>query len=637
MTSPRETTFAASLLRLYPWSREVVPRLAFGLGTAVLASGVALAIPQVLQWIVNGPLFHGTDPSGLWWGVALVLGLGIAEAALLTARRQLVLAPGTRLEAQLRVRLYEHLGELPVAFHDEWGSGQLLSRSMSDIRRFRRWISFGMIMICVNAITIVIGSALMFASSWLLGAIYAVAAVPVLVMSFRFRRRYRAASRLAQDQAGDLATVVEESVRGIRVLKAFGRGRDALASFASRADELRETELSKSRALSTVSMVLTLLPEAALAVALVVGGFLVADGVLSVGAMVAFFGTAALVNGPLGRLGEQFAMSMDAKTAIDRYFEVLDSPNTILDPTEPVRPGWVDPPEPDAHAGDAARAREAGVGLEFRDVHFRYADAPAGSVDVLDGVDLTVEPGETLALVALTGGGKSTLAQLVPRLADATAGSVRVGGVDVRDLDRLALRRAVSIAFEEPVLFSASVRENVLLGVPGAEDGVARRALEVAGAEFVYELPGGLDAVIGEEGLSLSGGQRQRIALARAIAAAPRVLILDDPLSALDVRTEARVTERLRASLRDTTTLVIAHRPSTVALADRVALLHEGRIAAVGTHAELLATHELYRSVLARRGAREASGTDASSETDGSVGPLSAHTPAPSLTTGAGR
>ena len=587
-----ETSFAGSLLRLYPMSREVVPRLALGLASAVLASALALAVPQALQSMVNGPLFENSDPAGLWLGIAIVLGLGIAEAALLTARRQLVLAPGTKLEAKLRVRLYKHLAESPVSFHDEWGSGQLLSRSMSDIRRFRRWISFGIVMICVNAITIAIGTALMFSSSWVLGTIYAVAAVPVLIMSFRFRRRYRVSSRLAQDQAGDLATIVEESVRGIRVLKAFGRGRDAFAAFALRADELRETELSKSRFLSTVSMLLTLLPETALAIALVVGSFLVADGGLTIGAMVAFFATAAIVNGPLGRLGEQFAMSMDAKTAVDRYFEVLDAPNTILDPAHPVRVEW-------AAAGAGAPVR--GARLELAGVHFRYPDAPHGSRDLLDSVDLVVEPGETLALVALTGGGKSTLAQLVPRLYDVTGGTVKVGGVDVRDLDRLTLRRQVSIAFGEPVLFSASVRENVLLGVPEAGDDVLHSALQVAGADFVHSLPDGVDTRVGEEGLSLSGGQRQRLALARAIAAAPRVLVLDDPLSAVDVRTEARVTERLRATLRDTTTLVVAHRPSTVALADRVALLHDGRIAAIGTHPELLASNQLYRSVLARQ------------------------------------
>lgn len=624
MTPTNDTTFTESLLRLYPMSREVVPRLALGLTSAVLASALALAVPQVLQWMVNGPLFENSEPAGLWWGVAIVLGLGVLEAALLTARRQLVLAPGTKLEAKLRVHLYEHLAELPVSFHDQWGSGQLLSRSMSDIRRFRRWISFGMVMICVNTITIVLGIALMVSSSWILGAIYMVAAIPVLIVSFRFRRRYRVSSRLAQDQAGDLATVVEESVRGIRVLKAFGRGGDALDSFAVRADELRETELSKSRFLSTVSMMLTLLPETALAIALVTGAFFVADGTLTLGAMVAFFATAAIVNGPLGRLGEQFAMSMDAKTAIDRYFEVLDESNTILDPP-------ADGKSVAQAASDGTGTVARGARLEFDSVHFRYPDAPAEARDLLDGIDLVVEPGETMALVAVTGGGKSTLAQLVPRLYDVTAGAVRVDGIDVRDVGRQVLRRQVSIAFEDPVLFSASVRENVLLGVPDAADDVLFEALEVAGAGFAHELPDGVDTLVGEEGLSLSGGQRQRLALARAIAASPRVLILDDPLSAVDVQTEARVTERLRSTLQGTTTLVVAHRPSTVALADRVALLHEGRIVAVGTHTELLASVELYRSVLSRQSRNrpgasndaspdDAAGAEAAVSADGSVG-----------------
>lgn len=579
-TRPRESTLSHSLLRLYPLAKPVVPRLALGMFTAVLASGVALAIPQVLQWIVNGPLFVTHDPRGLWIGVAIVLGLGVLEAGLLVARRQLVLAPGAKLEADLRVRLYEHLVDAPAAFHDEWSSGQLLSRSMSDIRRFRRWISFGMVMICVNTITIIAGIVLMTLASPIMGAIFAAAAIPVAVASFHFRRGYQTASRLAQDQAGDLATTVEESVRGIRILKAFGRGRAALASFSTQADLLRATEIEKARSLSTVSLILTALPEAALASALVVGAFLVAGGQLSVGAIVAFFGTAAVVSGPLGRLGEQFAMSMDAKAAIDRFFEVLDVPNTILDPSDPV-------PLP-------ASARR----LELRGVTFRHPDAAPDAPAVLDDLHLVLEPGETLALVGVTGAGKSSLVQLIPRLYDVTEGSVLIGGVDVRDVERTALRRHVSIAFEDPVLFSATVRENILLGVPDAGDDVLEAAIATAGAEFVRALPDGVDTVIGEEGLNLSGGQRQRISLARAIAASPRILVLDDPLSALDVHTEEVVTRRLRAHLHETTTLVVAHRPSTVALADRVALLDGGRIVAIGSHTELLATSAHYRSVI---------------------------------------
>jgi ATP-binding cassette subfamily B protein len=584
-TAKQPIGFTASLRKLYPYARGITPRLAAGLLTAVLASMVALSIPQVLGWIVDGPLFASNTTQGLWWGVGIILGLGVLEALLLTARRALVLSPGTKLEADLRVRLYEHLSDLPASFHDEWSSGQLLSRSISDIRRFRRWLSFGAIMICVNTITIAVGIVLMLRANVLLGAIFAVTALPVVIISFRFRRRYRVASRRSQDLAGDLATVIEESVRGIRILKAFGRGSDAAAGFADDADDLREVEMDKVRSLSTVSMVLTLLPETALAIALGVGIWLVAGGSIEVGAVVAFFGTAAIVAGPLGRLGEQFAMSMDAKTAIDRYFEVLEVENTLVDPDSPVRP--------------SPRAA-----LEFDGVRFAYPDAP--DREVLRGIDLNVREGETLALVGLTGSGKSTLVELVPRLHDVTSGSVRIGGVDVRDLTRHDVRGLVSIAFEEPVLFSMSVRDNILLGVPHAPDEVLETAIDTAGAEFVRDLPDGVDTVIGEEGMSLSGGQRQRVALARAIAARPRVLVLDDPLSALDVRTEERVTARLRSVLAGTTTLVVAHRPSTVALADRVALVDDGVIADLGTHDELLARNERYRHVIAQAEREEA-------------------------------
>ncbi|HEY4613908.1 MAG TPA: ABC transporter ATP-binding protein, partial [Citricoccus sp.] len=291
-------------------------------------------------------------------------------------------------------------------------------------------------------------------------------------------------------------------------------------------------------------------------------------------------------------------MSLSAKTAIDRHAEVMDTPVDIADPV----------PAPDAgaepHAAPAPDAGASGA-LAFRGVRFAYPDAADGTEPVLRDVTLELDPGETMALVGLTGSGKSTLLQLVPRLYDVTGGQVRVGGRDVREYELTELRRRVSIAFEDSTLFSDSIRNNVLLGAPEevlADPAAAERlldeALDTAQAQFAYRLPEGLDTEIGEEGLSLSGGQRQRIALARAIAARPDVLVLDDPLSALDVRTEEEVTRRLRRVLAGTTTLIVAHRPSTVALADRVAVLQEGRILDVGTHAELLARSADYRFII---------------------------------------
>jgi ATP-binding cassette subfamily B protein len=273
------------------------------------------------------------------------------------------------------------------------------------------------------------------------------------------------------------------------------------------------------------------------------------------------------------------AMALTAKTAVDRHFEVMDTPNTITSPPEPRRPG------------------ELAGALRFNSATFAFEDAP--DKPILKDINLDVRPGETMALVGTTGSGKSALIQLVPRLYDVTGGAITIDGVDLRDFDVEELRRIVAVAFEDTTLFSNSVRDNVLLGAPVRTDAVLDEALDVAQSHFAYSLPEGVDTLIGEEGLSLSGGQRQRIALARAIAARPRVLVLDDPLSALDVHTEELVETRLRAVLKDTTTLIVAHRPSTVALADRVALLEDGRITAVGTHTELLAGNPHYRYVIA--------------------------------------
>ncbi|PYI66175.1 ABC transporter [Arthrobacter livingstonensis] len=583
--STDNTTLLASLGRLAPQLKPIFAPLIWGLLSALAASVVALLIPQVYRVLVNSALQPGNGTKGLWTGAAVVLGLGILEAGLIALRRQFVIVPATTVETRMRTSFYRHLQSLAVEFHDRWGSGQLLSRAMSDLNFMRRWMAFGAIMLVVTALTVVIGVALMLSMSWELGLIFVAAAVPIVVFGYRFRRSYGLVSRRSQDQAGDLATAVEESVHGIRVLKAFGRGREALDSFAGQAQELQATEIHKAKSLAVFSLVVTLLPELALGAGLVVGILLVSQARLDVGALVAFFATAAVVAGPVESMGPLMAMTLAAKTAVDRHFEVMDAPNTITDPAEPVRLGPV--------RGD----------LEFRGVHFHYPDTPAGTPELLNGIDLVLRAGETMALVGVTGSGKSTLLNLVPRLFDATAGAVLLDGTDIRRLALADLRRHVSVAFEDTTLFSNSVRGNVLLGAaehPGlSPDEILEQALEVAQAGFAYALPNGVDTLIGEEGLSLSGGQRQRIALARAIAARPAVLVLDDPLSALDVNTEERVSDGLRAALVGTTTLIVAHRPSTVAMADRVALLQDGHITAVGTHSELLAGNDHYRYVLA--------------------------------------
>lgn len=584
-TTPPRAGTVRTLLRLVPFVRPALPRIYLGMVAALLAGLVALGIPLVLQGLVDGPLTSG-DASAVWPAAALVLVLGILEAAFIMARRFFVLTPGTHVEAAMRTTLYTKLQDLPVAFHDRWQSGQLLSRAMSDLGLIRRWLSFGLVLLVVNLVTIVIGSVVLFFWNWILALVFLLCSIPLWIYGYVFEQKYSVVARRSQDQQGDLATAVEESVHGIRVLKAFGRGKHSLEKFTRQADELRGTEMQKARAIAGIWLWLLLVPDVAFALCLGGGVWLVANGQMTGGELLAFFATATVLRFPIESIGFLLSMTFDTRTAVDRLFEVLDEPNPIIDPADP-----------------ATIAAPAGR-LTFENVHFRYQDSPAGVRDLVDGVDLELEPGETMALVGLTGSGKTTLTALTTRLYDVTGGAIKLDGVDIRDLTREELRRRVAMAFEDATLFSASVRDNVLLGRPELADDpetaetVVAEALDIAQAEFVADLPEGLATTVGEEGLSLSGGQRQRLALARAVAAAPSVLVLDDPLSALDVDTEARVEAALRRVLATTTALVVAHRPSTVQLADRVALLQDGRVTAVGTHSQLLATNEHYRHVI---------------------------------------
>ncbi len=556
-----------------------MPRIYLGMVAALAAGVVALLIPQVLKSLVDGPLQTG-DTAQIWPAFAFVLGLGILEAIMIGLRRWFVLTPGTHIEARMRNGMYMQLQNLPVNFHDRWPSGQLLSRVMSDLNLIRRWLSFGLVLLVVNVLTIVIGFVFLLNISWILGVLFIVASIPLWIYGYVFENKYSVVARRSQDQAGDLATTVEESVHGIRVLKAFGRGKHALANFASQAEELRGTEIEKAKAIAGIWLWLLLVPDVTFALSLFAGVWLTANGQITQGDLVAVFATAIVLRFPVESIGFLLSMTFDTRTAADRFFEVMDSPNTITDPESP-------------------RTIENPLGrLEFDNVHFRYHDSPDSVRDLVDGLSLSIEPGETMALVGLTGSGKSTLTALTTRLYDVTSGSIRVDGVDVRDLTLDELRTRLAMAFEDATLFSASVRDNVLLGRPDATAADLAEALDIAQADFAYELPDGIDTLVGEEGLSLSGGQRQRLALARAVAAKPSVLVLDDPLSALDVDTEALVEAALRRVLASTTALIVAHRPSTVMLADRVALLEKGKVTAVGTHSELLAKSKHYRYVI---------------------------------------
>jgi ATP-binding cassette subfamily B protein len=553
----------------------------------MVASLAGLLIPLVLKQIVDGPVSHH-DSSGLWWPAALLLVLGTAEALFFGLRRWLLARPLSGVERTMRADLYARLQRLPVTFHDRWASGQLLSRATSDMFTIRLFLAFPLVFLIVNSMVFLVGIAIMFALDWQLAVIAVLPAAPLIMLCSYFERRYSAAARLAQDQNGDLATIVEESVLGIRILKAFGRHRTMAQRFRAQARELRGTELNKARLLANLWAVIVGLPELALGTALAIGVVQVAHDTTTAGTLVAFLSTALALRWPVESLGWLLAYSNEAATATDRFFEVLDTPLADADDIVDATAGAAGP---DSSGG-------SGDGIRFEGVRFRYPDAPADTPDLLQGVDLHIRHGETMALVGNTGSGKTTMTALLPRLYDPSAGRITLDGADITALPRTRLRELVSVAFEEPTLFSASVRENVLMGAPEADEEELERALDVAQAQFVRTLPHGTGTQVGEQGLSLSGGQRQRLALARAVVGTPDFLVLDDPLSALDVHTETQVERALRRVLADTTALVVAHRPSTVLLADRVAMLVDGQIAAVGTHHELLETSPAYRELM---------------------------------------
>ncbi|MEO6887292.1 MAG: ABC transporter ATP-binding protein, partial [Jatrophihabitantaceae bacterium] len=549
------------------------------------ASGAMLAqslVPLIVGRVVDGPIRHH-DTAAIWPLAGLAMLLGVAEGVLFFARRYAMANAALGVETDARRDLFAHLQRLPVSFHDQWPSGQLLSRLTTDLSTLRRFIGFGFVFLIANSATAVVVLILLINIDFWLGMFVLVAIAPLVIFTRRFELRYSRDARRAQDLTGDLATSVEESALGIRVIKSYGRRPHMLAGFTRDAERLRNAELVKIHTLGWFWALLEGWPQLILAGVAWGGVVAVAHHVLTLGELIAFLTLYLRLVWPIVSLGWLLALTQEAGSAARRLFEVLDVQPSIMDPSP--------------SAVTSRPAAEQGASLVFEDVRFRYEDA---SADVLRGVDLQIRAGETMALVGAVGSGKTTLTALVPRLYDVTHGRVLIAGVDVRELKLDRLRHAVTTAFEEATLFSASVRENLTLGRPGIHETDVTEAIEVAQADFVYGLPFGLDTRIGEQGLSLSGGQRQRLALARAVLGRPQVLVLDDPLSALDVHTEAQVEYALRRVLATTTALIVAHRPSTVLLADRVALLTAGQITAVGTHSELLATVPAYRELLSQ-------------------------------------
>jgi ATP-binding cassette, subfamily B, bacterial len=558
--------------------RPYVAHMVWMLIAAAGATAASIVVPLVVQGVVDGPVRHHKSGGLLELG-ALALLLGLIEAVMIFIRRWTQTTCALGMEATQRNELYAHLQRLPVAFHDQWQSGQLLSRATSDLGVIRRFMSFGLIFLIVNIGTYITVIALLFHLYWPLAIVITASSVPLFYFSKSFTKLYFTASRLMQDQQGDLATIVEETAQGLRTIKAFGRRRQVSRRFEAAARLVHDTGVNKARMLATTWSQFDLVPNVTLAIVLVGGAYAVATGGMTVGGLVAFVSLELMLIWPIDALGWIIANLQESMTAADRIYEVLDSDVEITDRPDAIE---IDP-------------RTVSGAIRFEGVTFTFPDATR---PVLRGIDLDIRPGETVALVGITGSGKSALIGLVPRLYDVTSGRITIDGHDIRDLKLDNLRDLIGVAFEEPTLFSMSVWENLTLGRPAATEAEVAEALDIAQADFVYELPWGLKTRVGEQGLSLSGGQRQRLALARAVLGRPRVLILDDPLSALDVHTEALVEEALARVLVGSTALVVVHRPSTVALADRVALLQDGVITHIGTHSELLTTVPAYRAVL---------------------------------------
>jgi ATP-binding cassette subfamily B protein len=543
---------------------------------AIGGVGLTIAIPLVTKALIDGPIQHHEAGGVVRLGL-LALGLGVLEAVLVWCRRWVQSDAVLSIETAMRHDLYEHLQTLPMSFHSHWGSGQLLSRATTDLSAIRRFSGFGLLFLVINILQVTVVTGVLLAMYWPLGLVVAATSAPIVWLSMRFEKAYVVVSRQVQDEQGDLATRAEEGAVGIRVIKSFGRGNHVADQYDAAARALHATSMRKVRLSAKFWTFLEVIPNLAVVVVLLLGAIGVGRGHLTPGELVAFITLMLSLVWPVSSLGVILAMAQEAMTASARILEIFDTEAAIVGGTQTIA-------DPRGH-------------LRFEHVDFAFPDAPDELV--LRDVNLDLAPGETIALVGATGSGKTALTAIVPRLYDVSAGRITLDGIDVRDLDLEHLRTLVATAFEEPTLFSMSARENLTLGRADATEEEIQSAIDIAQAAFVHDLPWGLETRVGEQGMALSGGQRQRLALARAVLAQPKVLVLDDTLSALDVHTEKLVEEALRRVLAATTGLVVAHRASTVLLADRVALLQDGTITHVGDHRELLAGVPAYRELLA--------------------------------------
>ncbi len=578
--APRATVDPDVNLSWLRRARPIVLSHKWTLSTALTLSFVALVlqvqIPNVLNHAVTNSLERHVVPLSHYVSMALELGLAASISGYIS--RLFLMRTAYAMEFDLRNLIYEHLTRMSFGFYDRVQSGQLISRANSDIRSVQLYLTFAPAII-VQCMVAVVAFVYMLSINVPL-AFVAMSTLPfVFVLGVRMRRVMFPVSWLISARLAEVATIVDENINGVRVVKSAVAEQRELTTLAKAADALQWAYIKDADLRAQFTPAVQNLPQVGLALILAFGGFLVIHGQLQVGAILAFSAYVVMLQAPFQMLGMLVMLGQRSSASAKRIYEILDEQPTVID------------------APRAIDLEQCRGDVRFESVDFAYADGPP----VLSGLSLHLRPGETLAMVGRTASGKTTVTRLLPRFYDVTGGRVTIDGIDVREISLASLRAHVGVVLDEPFLFSISIRDNIAYGRPNADLEEVRDAARAAGAEeFILELPDGYDTVVGERGYTLSGGQRQRIAIARTLLVNPPILVLDDATSAVDVQVEQAIHEELRVLMQGRTTLIVAHRLSTIGLADRVVLLDQGRVVAEGTHTELLESTPLYVEVLAQ-------------------------------------